>query len=1312
MKHFYAFILAVLGLSAAATNHQVQVGSNFFSPAVLSISVGDTVTWTQVSGTHNVNGSTSIFPSNPVSFGNGSSAGGTWTYSFVFTTAGTYTYQCDPHAAMMIGSITVHSLTQGSLAFTAISSDAPDAFQFVVLKPIAGNTVIKFTDRSWGSAGAFYSTTGEDSVVYTAPSAGLAVGSLVTMIDNTTGGTTVVGGGSAVGVLDGISASGDHIFAFQGTLSQPNFIAALGNSPFVTTGTATSTVSYLPSTLTLGVNAMSIAATHIDNGIFQCDSAVTSGTEAVVRASIYNQANWNTNNTLIPTTAWPTCTYSIGSTATGPRIWTIGSLRGVNANGVADSLNAVVRIRGTVTSIDFDGNTGYSFYVQDGTGGMNIYRSSDLANYTSPLRGDSLYIHGTVIQFNGLTEIQPDTITVIAANRPVPSPLVVATMDESNESMLVRMNSMTATTWPSTWSGSGQNVTISNGSTTFTMRIDADCNLWNTSQPTGLVDIIGVVSQFDNSSPFTSGYQLFPRDTNDIIASSTSTTGLRPIGTLRGVNANGVADSLNAVVAITGVVTSIDFDGNTGYSFYIQDATGGINVYKSADLANYTSPLRGDSLYIHGVIDQFNGLTEIVPDSIGVWGTNKPLPTPLVITTMDETNEGELVRMNNMTATTWPSSWSGSGQNVTISDGTNSFTMRIDADCNLWNSAQPAGLFDVLGVVGQFDNSSPYTSGYQLFPRDTNDIIPVVATSPTVRFVGGSATVLEGNVSHTIKMSVQPHLMAAGSVTITAAPGAGFVLGTDATTTPALSGTTLTLPVAAMADTISFTVNILDDSNIEGNEDVVFTLTAASSGLAIGAPSTFTFTIADNDVFIPTYTIPQVKGVDANFLPDSLNVMCKLQGTVLGVNTQTFASTGNVAFTIHDGSVGFGVFGAGNKNLGYTVNEGDVVRIIGTIGHFNGLAQINADSIVVVSTNAALPTPVVITGLDESTESQLIRMNDVTVVNPTQWTNAGSGFTVDITDGVNTIQLRIDADVADVYNAPCPVGTFDVVGIGGQFDNSAPHNGGYQFLPRYLADFIYPVPVTYDLAITEVMASSNDANSAVNEDWFEITNYGSTAVDLAGFSWDDNSYAAGTVVFPSITVAPGEAIVVAQIDAANEAAFRVTWNLGAWVQILVNEDFATAQPGFSANGDGVALFDSSATPIEICRAEYTAALAGFSVEYDTACTYLGNAAVGVRGAYTSTGGDVGSPGNQSIGIEERAFNMRVQPNPTAGLVTVTLPSEGAYTIAVQNLNGQTLAAQTVDASRAQIDLSGLARGMYLVVVSSEAGQSTQRIVLQ
>lgn len=1079
MKQFYTFIIAVLGLSAAATNHQVQVGSNFFSPAALYISAGDTVTWTQVSGTHNVNGTLATFPNNPVGFGNGATAGGTWTYSFVFTTLGQYAYQCDPHAAMgMVGTVTV----------TAPCSE------------------LYFSEYLEGSSN-----------------------------------------NKALEI-------------------------------------------YNPTNAAINLSTYSVKA--YNNGGLTISNSLQLPNKTIAAHDVYVIAN-------------------------------------------SQAVAAILGVSDTTSTVTF-------------------------------FNGDD-----AVVLFKGT-----DTLDIIGkvGNDP------------------------------------GTNWTVGSGATSeFTLVRKMPVNKGQRRWTVGATE-----------------WNVYPQNTATYLGSHSSncasgggggggggtTAGLRPIGTLRGVNATGVADSLGADVAIKGVVTSIDFDGNTGYSFYVQDATGGINVFKSADLTNYTSPLRGDSLYIHGIIDQFNGLTEIVPDSIGVWGTNKPLPNPLVITTMDETNEGELVRMNNMTATTWPTTWTGSGQNVTISDGTNTFALRIDADCNLWNSTQPSGLFDVLGVVGQFDNSSPYTSGYQLFPRDVNDIIPVVATVPTVRFVGGSATVLEGNVSHTIKMSIQPHLMAAGSVTITAAPGAGFVLGTDATVTPALSGTTVTLPVAAMADTISFAVNILDDSNIEGNENLVFTLTSASTSLTIGSPSTYTFTIADNDVFIPSYTIPQVKGVDANFLPDSLNVMCKLQGTVLGVNTQTFATTGNVAFTIHDGSVGFGVFGAGNKNLGYTINEGDVVRIIGTIGHFNGLAQINADSIVVVSTNATLPTPVVITTMDETTESQLIRMNDVTVVNPTQWTNAGSGFTVDVTDGVNTIQLRIDADVADVYSAPCPVGTFDVVGIGGQFDNSAPHNGGYQFLPRYLADFIYPVPVTYDLAITEVMASSNDANTTISDDWFEITNYGSTSVNLGGFSWDDNSYLAGTVVFPNVSVAPGEALVVTQIDSANEAAFRSAWNLGPWVQVLFNEDFATAQPGFSANGDGVALFDSSATPIEICRAEYTAALAGFSVEYDTACTYLGNAAVGVRGAYTSTGGDVGSPGNQSIGLEERGLRVSMHPNPTTGLVTITLPSEGSYSVTVQNLNGQILANQTVDAASAQINLSGLARGIYLVVVQGETGQSTQRIVLQ
>ena len=1075
MKQFLAFFAAIFTLAASATNHQVQVGSNFFNPSSLTVSIGDTVTWTQVSGAHNVNGSLTTFPSNPAGFSSGSVAGGNWTYSFQFTLAGVYNYQCDPHIPAMVGTVTV------------TAAPCADLFFSEYLEGSSNNKALEI---------------------------------------------------------------------------------------------------YNPTNAAINLSTYSVKA--YNNGGTAISNSLTLPNKLLAAHDVYVIAN-------------PTAVAAI--------------------LGVSDTTSTVTFFNGDDAVVLFK-NT------------------------------DTLDIIGDV-------GVDP-----------------------------------------------GTNWTVGTGATSeFTLVRKATVNKGQRNWVIGATE-----------------WDVYPQNTATYLGSHSSncpggggggggTTGpvVRTIGSIRGVNNDGVADSLAAVVRLRGVVSSVDFRAG-GYSFHLQDATGGIVVFRSADLSNYTSPLRGDSLEVFGVLGQFNGLLQLVPDTIHLRAQNRPLPIPLVVTSLTEANEGKIVRMNGLTVTTWPSTWSGSGQNITLSDGTNSIALRVVPLSGVWNRPQPTGTIDVIGGLQQFDNSLPYTSGYQIFPRDTNDIIPVVAVNPTIRFVGSSATKLEGAVTQTVKMYVQPHLMMAGSVSLSATAGTGFVFGSDATTTPALSAGTLTIPVPSMTDTVSFTINVLDDNLIEGPESAVFAIASASMGLSIGTPNSFTFTIADNDVFIPTYTLPQVKGVNAQFLPDSSGKMCKLVGTVLGVNTQTFATTGNLGFTIHDGSVGFGVFGAGTKNLGYTVNEGDVIRVIGVIGHFNGLAQINADSIVVISTNGALPSPVVITDMNESTESQLIRMNDVYVINSTQWTNAGSGFSVNVTNGPDTIQLRIDADVSDVYSAPCPVGTFDVVGIGGQFDNSAPHNSGYQFLPRRLADFIFPVPVTYDLAITEIMASSNDPNTLISDDWFEITNYGSSAVDLGGFSWDDNSWLPGTVVFPSMVIAPGEAIVVAQIDSVNEPAFRTAWNLGPWVQVLVNEDFTIGQPGFSSSGDGVALFDTSSTPIEICRAEFTLALAGFSVEFDTACTYVGNSTVGVRGAYASTGSDVGSPGNQSIGFSENSLRVGFSPNPTSGLVAIRMPSVGEYQIVLRNLNGQILASQVVNADHAEINLSGLARGMYLVDVVSEAGHAIERIV--
>ena len=1288
MKKIYTLAAFALSFLAFATNHAVSVVNNSYSPATLAIGVGDTVTWTQVNGVHNVNGSTSTFASNPASFGNGAAAGGTWTYQYVFTVPGSYQYQCDPHASFMTGSITV----------TAAATTVTPCTEFFISEYVEGSSNNKALEI-YNPTGAAKSIAGYTLALFS---------NGATTTTNTfvfPAGTSIAAHGTYVIAhaqgAAGLLAVADTSYGYPNVVSYNGDDAVVLLSPTNDTLDIIGIVGVDPgSNWTVGSGATNeytlVRKVAIENG--QLDWAIGATEWDVYPQNTFTQLGAHTSN----------------CANTPPAYDMISDYTSVDANGVVDSLNAYAHFIGTIFTIDYDGNAGYSFYIYDGTGGINVYKSTDLGTYTSPMRGDSIEVYGTIIQFNGLTEIAPDSINVLATGAATQNPTVTTILDEPQESELVRINNVSLVT-PSQWSnsGSGFNVDVTNGTSTYVMRVDADCNLYGTAAPTGTFDVVGVGSQYDNSSPYTSGYQLFPRDTNDIIYGGT-VSNIDAIGDYNNVDASGVADSLGATARFQGTVFTIDFDGNAGYSLYIHDGTGGINVYKSTDIGSYTAPMMGDVIKVYGTIAQFNGLTELIPDSLTLVSMGASIQTPTLSSSLGEAQESELVRFNNMSIVT-PSQWtnSGSGFNVDITDGSNTYTMRIDADCNLYGTAAPTGLFDVIGVGSQYDNSSPYTSGYQLFPRDTNDIIPVAATNPSIRFASAAASALEGNVTEQVYLVINPTYASASTVTLSHNAGAGFVVGTDASFNPSISATGTSITVPAGADTVTLSITIIDDAVTEGDEHIDLLIDAAGTGLQVGAIDSMRFTIIDNDIIIPTYTIPQIKGQDANGVNDSNGVYCKVIGTVLGVNTQS-ASTGNVAFTIHDGNVGFGVFSPASANHNYSVNEGDVVRIIGTIGQFNGLAQVNADSIAIVSTGAALPTPTTIVALNESTESDLLRMNNVTIVNPAQWTNAGSGFNVDITDGTNTIQLRIDADV-DLYSQPCPVGTFDVVGIGGQYDNSNPYTSGYQMLPRYIADVIFPTPMSYDLAVTEIMAGSNDPNSNVSEDWFEILNYGSTAVNLDGFSWDDNSLAPGTSTFQNVTIAPGEAIVVWAGVQANEGDFKAAWSLtNTNVQVISSDELVNgAYPSLSSSSDVVVLFDTSANPIEICKAEYTSTLAGHSVEFDTNCTYLGNASVGVRGAYTSTGTDVGSPGNQTISVGENSLEkVSLYPNPAGTVATLKLPMDGSKSVTVLNALGQPVLSQRTSQKELTLQVGSLKAGIYMVRIQSEAGQRTLRLIVQ
>ncbi|MEM9259586.1 MAG: lamin tail domain-containing protein, partial [Bacteroidota bacterium] len=123
----------------AQTNHSVAVTSNVFTPDNLTIQVGDTVTWTNTEGRHNVNGQQNEYPNNPEGFFSGPAAMPTWTYQFVFNTTGTYDYQCDPHVNFgMTGKIVVEApAAPDTILITELMYNPPesntDSLEFIEL---------------------------------------------------------------------------------------------------------------------------------------------------------------------------------------------------------------------------------------------------------------------------------------------------------------------------------------------------------------------------------------------------------------------------------------------------------------------------------------------------------------------------------------------------------------------------------------------------------------------------------------------------------------------------------------------------------------------------------------------------------------------------------------------------------------------------------------------------------------------------------------------------------------------------------------------------------------------------------------------------------------------------------------------------------------------------------------------------------------------------------------------------------------------------------------------------------------------------
>ncbi len=224
----------------------------------------------------------------------------------------------------------------------------------------------------------------------------------------------------------------------------------------------------------------------------------------------------------------------------------------------------------------------------------------------------------------------------------------------------------------------------------------------------------------------------------------------------------------------------------------------------------------------------------------------------------------------------------------------------------------------------------------------------------------------------------------------------------------------------------------------------------------------------------PTRSIASMTTENVDGVADSLNRTCTLQGLVYGVNLRPLTGTNpSLLFTLIDAQ-GNGISVSSlNGQFGYTVQEKDNITVRGIITQFNGMTEIQPDTIIKNSANNTLLAPTVVVTHSEATESKLIKINNLRLVNDAEWTTGvgASGFNVRAVsdDHPNdTILIRIDRDV-QTYNAPVPPQPFNLTGIGGQFDTSLPYTSGYQVLPRYNPDINTLVGTTivdYAYAIT------------------------------------------------------------------------------------------------------------------------------------------------------------------------------------------------------------------------------------------------------
>ncbi|RYM34626.1 T9SS type A sorting domain-containing protein [Brumimicrobium glaciale] len=289
-------------------------------------------------------------------------------------------------------------------------------------------------------------------------------------------------------------------------------------------------------------------------------TGVVAATPVYVRLNGAVIANPSNGDLLITSTGSTDVTVTLEGQVVDFTASTVAAVTGIDADGVGTSNGEFVTLTGVLHCDNFRGTgSGYDLtLIDDNNDGIMVFSFDDIGTFM-PTEGDEVTIDGEISQFNGIIQINPITITVVSQGAALQAPTVVTMLDESTESQFIKIENLTLVNGEATWPDNG-NIDVTDGTTTFMVRVTYASSLANAATPLGAFNMMGIGKQFDNSNPFTEGYQIFPCSVEDVVGlSDNEFTGVsvypNPVTDVLNItNENGLLETVEVVSASGSVV--------------------------------------------------------------------------------------------------------------------------------------------------------------------------------------------------------------------------------------------------------------------------------------------------------------------------------------------------------------------------------------------------------------------------------------------------------------------------------------------------------------------------------------------------------------------------------------------------------------------------------------------------------------------------------------------------------------------------------------------------------------------------------------